>query len=148
MSKGKSYRTAMAGAIFSVLFFGATSRGWAQNGGNGNGSGSSPGMGGGQSGSGTGLPTGPSGKGVPRRPTIDDSMGGDEIKRVDEQQSNSRNNDRQKKLQQDTEKLLALATQLKEEVDKTDKNTLSLEVIKKADEIEKLAKSVKDRMKG
>jgi hypothetical protein len=41
-----------------------------------------------------------------------------------------------------------LATELKEQVDKTDKNILSVDVIKKADEIEKLAKSVKDRMKG
>ncbi len=48
----------------------------------------------------------------------------------------------------DTEKLLSLATELKEQVDKTDKNILSVDVIKKADEIEKLAKSVKDRMKG
>ncbi len=70
------------------------------------------------------------------------------MKRVEEQQANTRNVDRQKRLQADTEKLLSLATQLKEEVDKTDKNMLSLEVIKKADEIEKLAKSVKDRMKG
>jgi hypothetical protein len=33
-------------------------------------------------------------------------------------------------------------------VDKSDKNTLSLDVVRKADEIEKLAHSVKERMKG
>jgi hypothetical protein len=33
-------------------------------------------------------------------------------------------------------------------VDKSDKNTLSLEVVRKADEIEKLAHSVKEGMKG
>jgi hypothetical protein len=33
-------------------------------------------------------------------------------------------------------------------VDKTNENVLSLEVLKKAEEIEKLAHSVKDKMKG
>ncbi len=67
---------------------------------------------------------------------------------MEDAQAKSRNIDRQKKLEADTEKLLSLATELKEQVDKTDKNILSVDVIKKADEIEKLAKSVKDRMKG
>jgi nitric oxide reductase activation protein len=65
-----------------------------------------------------------------------------------EQQEKMRNTDRQKRLVADTEKLLALATDLKEQVDKSTKDTLSVEVIKKADEIEKLAHSVKERMKG
>jgi nitric oxide reductase activation protein len=65
-----------------------------------------------------------------------------------EQQEKARNTDRQKRLVEDTEKLLALATDLKEQVDKTTKDTLSVDVIKKADEIEKLAHSVKERMKG
>ena len=68
--------------------------------------------------------------------------------RTEEQQAKSRNADRQKRLVTDTNKLLSLATELKEQVDKTDKYTLSMDVIKKADEIEKLARSVKDRMKG
>ena len=68
--------------------------------------------------------------------------------RMQQQQARSRNSDRQKKLLEDTNKLLSLATELKTDVDKTDKNTLSLDVIKKADEIEKLAHSVKERMKG
>lgn len=59
-----------------------------------------------------------------------------------------RNLQRQEELKKDTEKLLELATELKQSVDKTDENTLSLEVIKKADQIEKLARSVKDKMKG
>jgi hypothetical protein len=65
-----------------------------------------------------------------------------------EQQEKMRNADRQKRLVADTEKLLALATDLKEQVDKTTKDTMSVDVIKKADEIEKLAHSVKERMKG
>jgi len=51
-------------------------------------------------------------------------------------------------LKTDTDKLLKLSLELKEYVDKSNENVLSLEVIKKAEEIEKLAKSVKDKMKG
>jgi hypothetical protein len=59
-----------------------------------------------------------------------------------------RNIARQQQLVKDTDKLLALATELKNDVDKTNKNVLSIDVIKKAEEIEKLAKNVKDRMKN
>ena len=55
---------------------------------------------------------------------------------------------RQADLKRDTDKLLKLATELKESVDKTNESTLSLDVLKKAEEIEKLAHSVKDKMKG
>ena len=55
--------------------------------------------------------------------------------------------ERQKKLAADTDKLLALATDLKKQVDKTNKDILSVEVVKKADEIEKLARSMKNDMK-
>lgn len=58
------------------------------------------------------------------------------------------NKQRQTQLEKDTERLLKLATELKQYVDKTDEHTLSLDVIKKAEEIEKLAKSVKEKMKG
>jgi hypothetical protein len=58
------------------------------------------------------------------------------------------NEARQAELKRDTEKLLKLATELQESVDKTNESTLSLNVIKKAEEIEKLAHSVKDKMKG
>jgi hypothetical protein len=65
-----------------------------------------------------------------------------------EQQESIRSSERQKRLVADTDKLLALATDLKQQVDKTNKNILSVDVIKKAEEIEKLAHSVKERMKG
>ena len=55
---------------------------------------------------------------------------------------------RQQDLKKDTDKLLELATELKQYVDKTNENMLSLEVIKKAEAIEKLAHSVKEKMKG
>ena len=51
-------------------------------------------------------------------------------------------------LKSDTDKLLKLSVELKAYVDKSDENVLSLDVIKKADEIEKLARSVKEKMKG
>ncbi len=54
---------------------------------------------------------------------------------------------REQDLKKDTDKLLELATQLKQYVDKTNENTLSVDVIKKAEEIEKLARSVKDKMR-
>jgi hypothetical protein len=38
--------------------------------------------------------------------------------------------------------------ELKAYVDKSDENVLSLDVIRKAEEIERLAKSVRDKMKG
>jgi len=56
--------------------------------------------------------------------------------------------ERQVQLRTDTEKLAALAAELKKQVDKTGFNILSLEVIKKAAEIQKLAKSVQDKMKN
>lgn len=55
---------------------------------------------------------------------------------------------RQTELKTETEKLLALATELKLHVDQTSNNVLSLDVIKKAAEIQKLAKSVQDKMKN
>ena len=57
------------------------------------------------------------------------------------------NAERRKQIADDSAKLLKLATDLKAEVDKTSKDTLSVNVIRKADEIEKLAHSVKEKMK-
>jgi hypothetical protein len=65
-----------------------------------------------------------------------------------QRQATGRNAERQRKLVEDTDKLLTLATQLKTDVDKTNKDILSIDVVKRAEEIEKLAKSVKERMKG
>jgi hypothetical protein len=51
-------------------------------------------------------------------------------------------------LKRDSEKLLELATELKQYVDKSGQDVMSLEVIRKCDEIEKLSKSVRSKMKG
>jgi hypothetical protein len=59
-----------------------------------------------------------------------------------------RNVQRQQQIVKDTDRLMELAQQLKEEVAKGNKSTLSSSVAKKAEEIERLAKSVKDKMKA
>lgn len=56
---------------------------------------------------------------------------------------------RQKDIKKDIEKLFDLATQLKAEVEKTDATTtLSLAMVRRAEEIEKLARQIKDNAKG
>jgi NifU-like protein involved in Fe-S cluster formation len=56
--------------------------------------------------------------------------------------------ERQAQLRLDTEKLVALTAELKQHVDKAGANILSMDVIKKAQEIQKLAKSIQDKMKN
>lgn len=58
------------------------------------------------------------------------------------------NQERQAEIKSDTEKLVKLAGELKQYVDKSNENMLSLDVVKKAEEIEKLAKSVREKMRG
>lgn len=58
------------------------------------------------------------------------------------------NKERHEALKRDTDKLLQLATELKQYVDKSNENLLSVDVIRKSEEIEKLARSVKEKMKG
>ena len=68
--------------------------------------------------------------------------------KLEHDQAKLRNLDRQKQIVADTQKLVALANELQSDVQKSNKDTLSLDVIRKADEIEKLAKSVREKMKG
>ena len=65
-----------------------------------------------------------------------------------ERQAKLQNDERQKRLVADTEKLFQLATQLHDDVAKTTKNVMSVDVIRRADEIEKLARGIKERMRG
>ena len=69
-------------------------------------------------------------------------------KDTQEKMAKARNDERQKRLISDSEKLLALATELHEQVLKTDKNILSVDVVRKATEMEKLSRDLKERMKG
>ncbi len=81
---------------------------------------------------------------VPRQQREEDEM----REKMEKEQAKKLNEERFENLKRDTDKLLKLSTELKEYVDKANKDTLSLDVIKKAEEIEKLAKSVKEKMKG
>jgi hypothetical protein len=73
----------------------------------------------------------------------------DELRtKMEKDMAKKANQERQTQLRRDTEQLLKLATDLKQDVDKSNENVLSLEVIKKAEEIERLAHSIKDKMKG
>jgi hypothetical protein len=64
------------------------------------------------------------------------------------QRLKAENKKRQEDIKRDTDKLLQLATELKLYVDKTNENVLSVEVINKAEQIEKLSKEVQKKMKS
>jgi hypothetical protein len=67
--------------------------------------------------------------------------------RIAEQQARTRNSERQKRLESDTQKLVGLVDELKQQMH-GEKEMSPAELSKRAEEIEKLARSVKDRMKG
>ncbi len=54
---------------------------------------------------------------------------------------------RQEEIRRDTQKLFQLSTELRDYVAKADQSVLSLDALKKAEQIEKLAKSVKSKLK-
>jgi hypothetical protein len=72
----------------------------------------------------------------------------EELLRIQKEDARRANEQRQLELRRDTDRLLQLTNELKQYVDKTNENILSLEVIRKAEQIERLAKSVKVKMKG
>lgn len=72
----------------------------------------------------------------------------DAMDRLRQQQVANVIQERHTQLQSDAEKLVALTAELKQHVDKAGTNILSMDVIKKAQEIQKLAKSVQDKMKN
>ena len=74
--------------------------------------------------------------------------GEEELAKMKKKMEKKANEQRQADLERDTDKLLELATELKQYVDKSNKDVLSLEVIKKCEEIEKLSRSVKEKMRG
>lgn len=69
------------------------------------------------------------------------------LRRMTEHMARERNVQRQKQIVADTNRLLSLAKELNDAVSHSTKDTLSLDVVKKADEIEKLAKTIKQRMR-
>jgi len=77
-------------------------------------------------------------------PSADD----DDKAKIERDMRKRANTERQQQIQRDTDRLLQLATELKQAVDKSNEDTLSLDVIKKAEEVERLAHSVKEKMRG
>ncbi len=80
--------------------------------------------------------------------TVAPADGDDARTQIARDMAKKANEERQAALKADTDKLVKLAGELKDYVDKTNENVLSLDVVRKAEEIEKLAHSVKDKMKG
>lgn len=68
-------------------------------------------------------------------------------KEMQERAAREANKKRQQDIRSDTEKLFQLANELKDAVDKSNEHLLSLDVVRKADEVEKLAHRVKEKMK-
>lgn len=88
---------------------------------------------------------------IPRGPSAGPNSGDreDETRiQLEKDMAKKANRERQAQLQRDTDNLLKLATELKQYVDKSNENTLSVDVVRKAEEIEKLAHSVKEKMKA
>ena len=84
---------------------------------------------------------------LPRTPP-EDPVEDEARRKFEHDQQKKANEERFQKLKEDTEKLVQLSGELKEYVSKANEHTLSLDVIKKAEEIERLAKSVKDKMRA
>jgi hypothetical protein len=143
---------AAAGGLMLVLGNAGWGQGTGSGAGTGSGTGTDTGAGAGTGGGGGGRLgnlTGQSGVPAPSLPTGSDNIPTIPLSPdMEANQAKMRNIDRQKQLVEDTQKLLALANELKADVDKSTKDTLSLDVVKKADEIEKLAHSVKEKMKN
>jgi hypothetical protein len=55
--------------------------------------------------------------------------------------------ERQEQIRRDTAKLAQLSAELKDFMDKSDTNILSMDMVKRAEAIEKLAKNVKNKMR-
>jgi len=83
-------------------------------------------------------------------PSLDQpTLGTDPMRaRMDEERTKAMNDDRQKRLAADVDRLLELSNQLKSDLGKTNKDELSVTVIRRAAEIEKLAHDVQSRMKN
>lgn len=87
-------------------------------------------------------------KPVPSTTTMHSGDTGKDPSPMQENAAKIRVSERHKRLVDDTAKLLQLSNELKSAVDKTTKDELSVQVIQKATEIEKLAHDMRERMKG
>jgi hypothetical protein len=86
---------------------------------------------------------------IPQPPPFPQAPEKDEQReKLEKEMAKKANQQRQEEIRRNSEQLLKLATELKEYVDKSNENILSMEVIKKAEQIEKLAHTVKEKMKN
>jgi hypothetical protein len=69
---------------------------------------------------------------------------GDDIQKAQAQAANLQ---RQTEIRRDTEKLFQLTSELKDYLEKSGQGVMSMDAIKKAEQIEKLARGVKSKMK-
>jgi hypothetical protein len=77
----------------------------------------------------------------------DDPVNRETREKMERDQRKALNKDRQESLKKDMAELYKLASELKESVDKTDQNMLSLQVVRKTEQIEKLARDIRRKMK-
>jgi len=82
---------------------------------------------------------------VGSRPSTAPATGSDD--EIQRQQAIAANLQRQVEIRRDAEKMAALMQELRDYLAKSDQGVMSVEAIKKAEEIEKLAHSVKSKMK-
>jgi hypothetical protein len=87
-----------------------------------------------------------------QRPSVKSSSEGDERVELEVEMHRKAQLQQEKKrfeeMKRDSQRLLELATELKNYVDNASEEILSLEVIRKAEEMEKLARQVKNNMRG
>ena len=81
-----------------------------------------------------------------RRNPLDDDM--DPHGHLPESYARTQNSERQKRLVSDTDRLLSLTSQLKASIASSGGETLTPEMLRQMDEIEKLARSVKNKMRN
>jgi hypothetical protein len=85
---------------------------------------------------------------LPQVPDASDSSGTDDIPLPPRSSPKTQLKEDQKVLRHDVDRLLQMATDLKDESDKTpETDVLSLSMVKKAEDIEKLARQIKERIR-
>jgi cytochrome P450 len=86
---------------------------------------------------------------IPSAPDAGNSNGADETPLPARADPKVQLKESQKELRRDVDRLLQLVTDLKDESDKTpETDVLSLSLVKKAEDIEKLARQIKDRIRA
>jgi hypothetical protein len=86
---------------------------------------------------------------IPQTPDASGSTGADDIPLPPRADPKTQLKEGQKELRHDVDHLLQLAKDLKDESDKTpETDVLSLSLVKKAEDIEKLARQIRDRIRA